>query len=117
MKLRRRIALLGIALALVAAPSLALAAAACSACCCVRPPCHDGADGCQMTFAADACCELTAAPLLPVAKRGVEAPPAAVLLPRFAAPRDDSYRVRPPVHTGDVACRASPLRLSVVLLV
>ncbi len=115
MTLRARIAMLVFAAVFAAAPSLALAAMACTSCCCPPTPCHGTADGCEVTLSEAPCCSQAPAAVPSVAKRTLEAPTFHATLP--ARPVSVAYvcRARPPARAGDLERLVSPLRLSVVL--
>ena len=111
---RTRIALLIFAAVFAAAPSLAIAAMACTSCCC-PPPCHGTAGGCETTLAAAPCRDEAPATVPSVAKRSVQAPTFHATIPARPAPVARVCRARLPARGGDLDLLVSPLRLSVVL--
>jgi len=115
MAIRRRIAL-GLFVAIfAAAPTLAIAAQLCSACCCPPSPCHQAQSPCDASFVSAPCCDQVV-PALPSALKPasdgalLHAPAPASWLP--------VADVRTPLgglRTVAADARSSPLRLSVVL--
>lgn len=117
MTLRTRIALLVFVAVFAAAPSLALAAMACTSCCCPPTPCQGTADGCEVVLTEAPCCGQAPAAVPSVAKRTLEAPTFHATLPARPVPVADVRRARLPARAGDLERLISPLRLSVVLLI
>lgn len=111
---RSSIVVFAVAALFAAAPSLALAAQICGACCC--SPCDDGGPtGCGEAVVGVPCCD-DALPALPAAaKRTLDGPALQELPPLRTAAVAGRGALAHRLHPAPLAGLVSPLRLSVVL--
>lgn len=96
------------------APSLALAAAACTPPCC---PVEAEREDCGAGFSERACCATAPTPLASVAPTPVETPSLPTLPLRDVVVAPERLDARWRFAEAERSLRASPLRLSVVLLI
>ena len=115
MSCARRVAMWVFAAAMAAAPSVAVAAQACSSCCCAPAPCHDSPGSCETTLASMPCGDDDAPAVPTIAKRAAEPPPFQAALPAASRPVADLWSVRTRVSDRNFCVSAEALRLSVVL--
>jgi hypothetical protein len=125
--MKPRLAALALAVAFLAMPALHAAASESCAPCCAEmasevsdDPCHPAppsCDGFEAGTSGGLCCE--AAPAAPVrdATRSVDAPSTPLFAVATTTTATPGHRPETPPDEADLAILASPLRLSVVLLI